>query len=75
MYSKSIPSVHLSDTCLHLSDSAVSICDASFAWERNAEPLLKKYVCFVKNNIRHVAITPNIAFISSVFYMYSVCVC
>lgn len=30
--------------CFHPSDSAVSICDGSFAWERDGEPLLKKYV-------------------------------
>uniref|UniRef100_A0A3P9Q7M5 ABC-type glutathione-S-conjugate transporter n=1 Tax=Poecilia reticulata TaxID=8081 RepID=A0A3P9Q7M5_POERE len=29
-------------------DSAVSICDGSFAWEKDSEPLLKRYVCCIK---------------------------
>lgn len=38
--------VHLSSLSMsvHLLDSAVSVCDGSFAWERDAEPLLKKYI-------------------------------
>lgn len=61
--------------CFHLLDSAVSINDSSFAWERNAEPLLKKYVCCVKNTITHLILeSGNIVIVSAVFYIYSVCV-
>ena len=35
--------------CFHLLDSAVSISDCTFAWDRDAEPLLKEYVCFVQH--------------------------
>lgn len=40
----------------HLLDSAVSICDGSFAWDKEAEPLLKKYVCCVKHIFIHLDI-------------------
>lgn len=41
--------------CFHLLDSAVSICDGSFAWDKEAEPLLKKYFfcCCVKYNTQY----------------------
>lgn len=39
-------------TCFSLSDSAVTVSDGSFAWEKQAEPFLKKYDYSVttKNN-------------------------
>lgn len=60
--------------CFLFLDSAVTIRDSSFAWERNAEPLLKKYACHVKSKITHLHIMPNIVFVSTVFHIYSLCV-
>lgn len=45
-----------SSSFFHLLDSAVSVCDGSFAWDKEAEPLLKKYAFFFKHNIAHLNI-------------------
>ncbi len=60
MYSTSVLSVHLfSFLCasvFYLLGSAVSVCDGSFAWEREAEPLLKKYYFVAANTIYYMDI-------------------
>lgn len=37
--------------CVHFLDTAVSVCDGSFAWEKDAKPLLKEYVCVGHHNL------------------------
>lgn len=58
--------------CIHLLETAVSICDGSFAWEKEAEPLLKKYV---SNTEIHIVNVPTVLYNTERMYFVRFCQC